>query len=424
VTRSQQTVRAPTTAPKLLVAATINRADLLALFDGVAASSRVAFIEYDDHWGTALDRSLYAPYGDVSTWREHSNADQLLDRVDPDRVVMLAISSREQVALRVAARERGIEVIHLEHGYRLPVETREALGMHRLGTARRIQPGVGRHAFFARSLLSPGHRPRRRLAAYAVATARGLSNERAGAFGDVRRPDRYVSFSPECFAFHRQIDRVPEALAARTEYVGVPSFDCFVDEPDELDHEAVALIDHQLHNAGIAGWNEDFHRAWAASLFETVCGRAGKTLYVKEHPGDRTGSWAPFAGRGVELIGSIGELAVKLRSVPTVLAGVTTLQIPAAALRHIALITLEIHPRRGVDLSNRFIAAGVAEPVRSFNELFVALGSVDRLRERQAQRKAAFIEQFLHRLDGRSHERLGAALLGGLDAPSATIATG
>jgi hypothetical protein len=62
-------------------------------------------------------------------------------------------------------------------------------------------------------------------------------------------------------------------------------------------------------------------------------------------------------------------------------------------------------------LSSRLVEAGVAHPVTSFEELRAALDDVPGLHRRQLPHKPAFVEQFLHRLDGRAGERLTEALL-------------
>jgi hypothetical protein len=395
---------------RLLATGTINRPDLIGLFSGVQDSAELCFVEYERQSATSLDADAYRPYGALTTWNAHASANRLLDRIRPDRLVMLAINSREEVALRMAASRRGLEVLHLEHGYRLPLSVRAEIGLDRMYTKRRIAPGVARHAFFARSLASAPRGEQARLAGYGARTLRGVTPAQAGAYGDIRRPDRYVSFAPACFEFHRELDRVPPDVAARTRYVGVPTFDCFLDGCDRVDEDSVVLIDHQLHNGDIAGWTVAFRHYWAQRLFETVCARAGMRLLVKEHPGDTSGAWEPYLGRGVTRLGSIEDLARALRSTRIVLGGVSTLQIPAAGLSHTALLTLEIHPHGG-RLSAPFVDAGVAQPIESYAELDTALARAGEINLEQHPHKAAFVTRFMHKLDGLARERLVRALL-------------
>ena len=109
---------------RLLIVGTMNRPDVVGMFRGVEA--RMTFLEYEDNWGVRLDPAIYEPFGGVTTWERHRSVDTVLEDLRPDRIAMVSINSREQVALRVAARERGLEVLHVEHGYRLPLQTRLA----------------------------------------------------------------------------------------------------------------------------------------------------------------------------------------------------------------------------------------------------------------------------------------------------------
>jgi hypothetical protein len=394
--------------PHLLVVGTMNRPDVVSMFSRVEA--RLTFLEYEDNWGVRLDPAIYEPFGEVTNWERHGSVDQVLDELRPDRVAMISINSREQVALRVAARERGVEVVHVEHGYRLPLQARLEQEEEHRGSRYR-SPGVRRHAFFLRSLARRRGRNRSELVRYAYGTVRDRHHRLLVSSADLRRPDRYLSFAPECFAFHREADRVPDSLAERTVYTGVPQFDCFRDEPGELDGDAVLLVDTQIHNAGIRGWDQAFRASWVERVFEVVCERAKKTLYVKEHPGDVSRAWARYEGRGVIRLDSLAEVAERARTAPVALGIMSTLQMPVAAQSNTATITLEIHPTAGPPLSQRWVEAGVCEPVDSFEELAGALERAGELRARQGPNKQSFTEQFLHRLDGRAAERLGEALV-------------
>jgi hypothetical protein len=94
-----------------------------------------------------------------------------------------------------------------------------------------------------------------------------------------------------------------------------------------------------------------------------------------------------------------------------VLGVASTLQMPLASLDHVAHVTLEIHPRPEHLLSQRFIDAGVAEPITFFEELPEAIARVDDIHARQRPHKPAFVRQFLHKLDGGAGDRMERALL-------------
>lgn len=395
--------------PRLLVTGTMSRRDILEMFTVSRARAELIFVEYERGWGDGVDPRLYQDFGDLVTWEAYSSANKLLDQTGPDRLVFLFTNSLNQVALRVAARHRGIESIHAEHGYRPPI----AAEINRYATAHTREgahySSFRTHSFFARSLVRSG-RSAGALAKYASAVRReGASPAVLRSFADLRRVDRYVSFSAECFDHHRDVDLLPAALSESVVFTGIPQFDDFRITSTSEPERSILLIDHQLHNARIFGWDERFRRAWVERLV-SVAKRAGFKLFVKLHPGDRSDSWRNCWGDpGVQIV-QREDLGTLARRVSVVLGTCSTLQLPFAALPHVAMITLEIHPEPDVFASRRFVEAGVAEPVRDFSELLVALEKSDELRVSQEPFKAAFTKRFLERLDGRAGERLAAAL--------------
>jgi hypothetical protein len=402
------------TRPRILVVATIGRADLLAMFEQVADRADLTFLEYASTPGVA--QQLYEPYGRLTTWEEHRSARSLLDAVRPDLLAMLAIGGRNQLALRCEARRRGLRTVHVEHGYRLPRRIQRAFSLDRStpanGTGTQATgSSLATHRFFAASLPRLPLADATRLARYALPSVGGASHEAQAAVAGLRRPDRYLSFSPECFAFHRDFDQVPRELAESTVFTGVPQFDCFRSDRDaEPESGDVVLVDHQLHNSGVLGWDESFHRQWAESIHTAVVA-TGRRLVVKAHPGDRTSVWAGFGDGSVEVVPSIELLERRARSARVTLGIMSTLQLPLAGLDWMTSIAVEVHPRQGVVLSSRMAEAGVARPVSSFDELRTTLDDVPALHRDQLPAKPAFVEQFLHRLDGRAGERLTEALI-------------
>jgi len=397
--------------PRILVVATIGRPDILAMFGRLAERAELTFLEFASTPG--VTPALYEPYGSLTTWEEHRSARSLLRALDPDLLAMLGIGARNQLALRCEARRRGLRTVHLEHGYRLPVARRRSLSATvAKGNGARPRSSLATHRFFAATLARLPPRQSARLLRYALPSVGGASLDTMAAIADLRRADRYVSFAPECFEFHRELDRVPTSLAERTAYVGVPQFDCFRTgaENVEPDSGAVALVDHQLHNAGILGWDKRFHREWAAGIHAAVVA-SGRHLVVKAHPGDADSPWTAYRDGSVEIVPSIELLERRSRSARVALGIMSTLQLPLAGLDQIATVTVEVHPQPGEVLSQRLVEAGVADPVTSFEALAAALDEIPALHARQEPRKAAFVERFLHRLDGHAGERLAEVLL-------------
>jgi len=396
---------------RVLVTGTISRADIAEMFRPLAAGCDLTFVEYEREWGEGVDAAVYRGLGELTTWEAHRSANELLDSVRPSRIVLLFTSSLNQVALRAAARARGIETVHVEHGYRLPASdvpsvrpTPTAAGEPRLS-------GWRTHSFFLRSSFERSPTVVQQLLAYAAAVARsGVTPTVLRRFADLRRPDRYVSYSQECFDYHRDIDVIPPAVDAMTVFTGVPQFDDFEVWASVKPAREAVLIDHQFHNVGWFGWNLDFRREWVQQLGRAVADAGIEQLYVKLHPGDRSNAWDSIIGERIRVVDR-DELPELARRVSFVLGSFSTMQMPFVAQPHIATISLEIHPESGRFPSRRFVEAGVSEPVRSFDGLRGLLVRTDALRAQQDPAKSAFTERFLERLDGRAGSRITEAIL-------------
>lgn len=383
------------------------------MFDGLEDEAELTFVEYERNWGDGLDPGVYSAHGTLTTWESHRSAQALLDHDRPDLVAMLAITSRNQIALRAAAARRGIEVVHVEHGYRLPAVVKHD---PRLNASLRSGPrgSLRTNRFYLGSLLRSGPGPGARLAASGISAFRSGSDVAGPRLAAARRPDRYLSFAPECFAYHRDVDRVPPDLAAATEYVGVPQFDGFDRDRAAASADAglAVMADHQLHNIGIRGWTDAFREDWAKRLVGVLAGRSMR-LVVKVHPGDRSRVWDRVGGTPgvVTVVDSVDELAAHAARASTVLATGSTLQLPMVGLANTATIALEIHPDDGPALSGRLSEVGVADAVTSFPELDAQLDRLGVLRSAQAPSKDEFVARFLHTLDGGARLRLQNALL-------------
>lgn len=406
----------PSLTGSLVVSGAIGRADILEIVAPLAAHYRLRFVEYPWFWERPLDRAVYSPLGTVVTWSEAVSAQRFLERERPSAVVLFYNTAYNQVALRIAARERGIPVIHLEHGFRLRAgvsqaarlmdrEARERWRVRRV--AKRLE-SARNYAFLARSLADGGRRERTELASYLQHTfVRGVDSASLRSTTEIRRCDVYVSFSPECFEYHREMDAIPAGHSV--EYVGFPQFDAYLDKSSQTESDLVLLVDHQFHNSGMFGWTAEFRRSWAERLARLVKA-AGRSLVVKTHPGDQSGVWEPFVRNGEVRLLSHGELPALTDRIGLVLGTFSTLQVPLAAMRHVALLALEIHPETGAFPSKVFVDAGVAEPIFTWDELERALRDVDGVRARQQPHKSAYTRQFVHALDGHAAERLVAAV--------------
>jgi hypothetical protein len=409
------------TKPVILITGTIDRPDILAMFRDVAASAALTFVEYYFNWGIEAHPEYFKPYGTLRFWHEFNDANALLDAVRPDRIVFFYISSLNQVALKVAAQQRGIPTLHLEHGFRQrfadsldrPLLAQEAKRRFKLAKLRRELPHILRNqAFFLRSAARAQAPARSQLLGYGFnAYARGVSVDTRLKYGQLRKPDHYIAFSPEIFEFHREQDALTVEDMKRVTYIGLPQFDQFCNlPPAAVDPQRVILIDHQ--NLGYFGWTLEFRHEWVKEIYESTSA-LGLKLFVKPHPGDLSNAWAPYAARREVEIIDHARLRELLPSTRLILGGFSTMQLPIIGLPHTVVITLEIHPEKGHLPSKQFVDAGVVCAVTTFEDLRASLMDWERLSAEQSRHKEAFRHQFLFKMDGKAGARLRDILLQG-----------
>jgi hypothetical protein len=407
-----------------LIVGSIDRPDLLANFKRLQGRARLAFVDYRFNYGVELHPEHYRPYGQVVCWDEFRDAEALLNQIAPRRVAFFFYSSLTQIALKLVAQRRGIPTYHLEHGFRLRFdeyvnfeESRPAPSRWRAllrRSPRELSCSWKEHAFFWRSI--PWIEPvkRRQLMTYAAGLYRGNRSPRLRRnFAEVRRVDEYVAYAPEDFLQRWQEDLLNVDNFQGVHFIGAPQFDHLCGLPaDSVDPRNVILVDHMFHNAGIFGWTLDFRRAWTARIADIVR-RLGLRLLIKLHPGDGSRAWDPYLSPGsIEVIDHDG-LCRALPRTRLVLAGVSSMQLPLAAMGHTVLITLDIHPEAHQKPSAVFEQAGVGCAVTTFDELEAALRDAERLDAEQAPHKQRFREQFLGPMDGRAGDRLREILTTG-----------
>lgn len=388
-----------------------------------AARGRVTFdfLEYRAPEREHLVQTTYGPYGRAHHWDEFRSAQDVLERLKPQRIFLMATTSLNQMVLLNAARQRGIRTYHLEHGYRFQStdgsEVDEFLSkgtrspaelIRRLRTAFRNLRG---HRFFLQSLTGLERRKATALLRYAVNYYRhGESFVALQRQAALRRPDEYVAFSPATLAFHSRQDEIPPSTQVR--FVGIPYFDALTTLPNaQVDERAVMLIDHQLHEASAFGWNSAFRHEWVDRIADIVQRRRMR-LAVKLHPEDRSNAWRRHLGSSVRLI-DYADLPLAAASSRFVMGAFSTMLLPLLALPHTVGILLDIHPRREARPGSDFSEAGVAASATTFEDLEAFLDDGPRLLAQQQPKKKAFEERNLFRFDGRSGQRLADILVNG-----------
>lgn len=396
----------------ILISGTINRPDILKMFD-LLKDQELTFVEY----AACLNENtaeVYAPYGPVFSWRDFKSADELLDKTRPERVVLLFNSSFNQVALRLAAKRRAIPVIHLEHGFRLRADADaqkelDAVAKKQRSTQRFLKPKelLENNAFLTGTLLTLRGEERDQLLEYLELTYFEVPDTHSlRASAQIRRCDAYVTYSREIFEYARELDDIGPDVPVHL--IGIPQFDDFREQVTNVIPNSVLLVDHQYANQGYYGWNIEFRKAWADKLVKMV-EDSGRRLFVKTHPGDRSGVWTPFiATNAVSLVDKDELISIGYEIILGILS---TLLLPLASQVHTTVFTLEIHPAPTYLVSAPLVDSGVASPVFSWFELESHFRRHNKIADEQFLHKSSFTSRFLTSLDGLATRRLRQAIL-------------
>lgn len=147
----------------------------------------------------------------VIYWGQYATPYALLQQVKPDLVVFADLESFNQIALNIAARNRGISTCVLQHGFRGAFEVDEALDVAGQAAELRFSSTSLWSFRFLFSALRPRNLPALpKLAAFVYARKRGeLTAALYRHQFELRRADHYIEFSEHNTGYHRRRDGVP-----------------------------------------------------------------------------------------------------------------------------------------------------------------------------------------------------------------------
>lgn len=346
---------------------------------------------------TFIDR--FAPDGQLAAhghtvyWSEFTSPYRLLDAVRPDKVVFSDIESFWQLALNIAAKNRNIPTLVLQHGARNSAEMAAmpdaAHPVELSGTSRRTLE------FLLRAL-----RPQNLAAAPALGRfivdrkrfelTKALSRNRF----DLRRADRYIEYSADNASYHEARDGVSRD---RFEIIGNPSLDPFFSTIDAAvpDVASALLIDAPfLEAGGLRGRMTGEEKASYLIKLGDVAAARGMRLTVKLHPLTGGGALPHHPAIDYQRDGEITKLAGRASLI--IHLHYSTLTAPLVLKRPFLAFDNGLLP------TPPFIDSDQLHPLLSFNP--------DDIGQPEQPLPWEQIEPYLGFCDGRSIERLTTVL--------------
>ena len=344
-------------------------------------------------------------------WNEFRTAQEILDKIKPDRLVFMSLSGLRPIALNMVARRRKIPTFIFQHGYfrslesylSLPTTPAKRVGEMRIPT--RAKSAWQAIRFMLRSNIVK--EPIDSLLAVAML----LESRNTGHYRSQlrfrfrgRMPDQYVTYSEETSEIHRQLD---DASSSSIVPVGIPEFDPIfrlLANSKEDSKKNVLLIDspNAENRYGITTTSIERKVRFLNGLSLRLEQR-GYPLVVKLHPETYTAGWLP-SPNNVRYVrdDDIGPL---IQEAHACLGFDSTLVIPAIIARPTMLF--ELSESKLTTSACEFGVATVVQGLECSNEELSALLDA---KERSTEQLERFTQCFAHSADGNATKRLANAL--------------
>lgn len=407
---------------KILLVGDYNRSDFLFVAKQLHKQAKFYFIEYLNKKELKNEECL--KYGDVLFWKDFSDAYDLLENINPDKVLFYFIESYNHVALNVAAKIMNVPTYHLEHGLRGSVSfSKNISGSVKRSPKKNIlrlmknnQPlviwdKILNRRFFSNTIKESTGEARSFLKEYFEIRSKHSTLETWQKLqNSLRLPGSYISYSPSVFRFHKELDLLPDNYPVY--FTGVPGFDNFFKWKNlENPNENVLFIDQPLHEVGLMGWTREYKLSFLEEIAHTITNH-GKKLYIKPHPWNDSGIYDKIVKRkGVVIFTDQWEDVIP--EINTVIGFSSTLLMPFMAMDQICCFTLELHPKTGdLPYSQFLLESGACHAVNNIKEFSIKLKERECWHQKQRYLKEQFISDLLYKFDGRSTERLKNILLG------------
>ena len=405
--------------PNLLVVGDYNRKDYIDLFKACRSDFNFFFLEYAS--SREIQQTYYRSYGRAIFWGDYKDAQDLLAKVRPHKVLFYFIESYYHVMLNLTCKVAGVPTYYIDHGLRdVNINTR----LEKYFIKKKGKPTYLKYAQKLRELL-----PRLKARIFLQNSARALPQGESDFFKEfykirktnhyidtfklinspLRVADVYITFSHKVYKAHQQHDFLP--AEKKVHFIGFPSYDHLAAiKPVPSIGKQIIFLDQGLAARGLLGWTASEYSIFIREI-TGLCARNGYSLFVKLHPvqpKQEERVWETH--QNAKLIDS-EDLMKLLPSTSLFIGFFSTYLLPLASLEHTTLLTLENHPVGRIDVSKSFIEAGVAHPLYSMQDLEWALQHIEQLHQKQLPNKAKFTEEWMYKFDGKAGERLRDILL-------------
>jgi len=339
-------------------------------------------------------------------WSDYSDAVDLLNKIEPDRIVFMSVESSLAIALNFCARKKGIPTYILQHGvFSTYTDYRE-----RERQAKKMRTGGGRSncsgkfssfTFLRSSLKYPDLLRLWKFPFYFF-----LQRKNGYRFASrwvkfaARIPDYYICYTPQNATIHRELDNPRENQLL---YIGNPELDLFLGlkRPITSNNKYYLLIDQPFadnqYREHICSKNQMISHYLKLNEF---CLNNNARLYVKLHPESYHSTWLPKHGN-INWIKDHNDLPALIQLASGCFGYFSSLLIPAIYSSKVVLfrVSENIMQREAAELN--------LAQLLEFSDYLVSDIDFDKLNKEQLN---IFADKYMYFEDGNSIMRLKAIL--------------
>jgi hypothetical protein len=344
-------------------------------------------------------------------WSEFRTAQEILDKIKPDRLVFMSLLGLRPIALNMAARRRTIPTFIFQHGYFRSLENYLSSPIPRSNIAARTKTTTQANSawqavrFMLRSNIT--EEPIDSLRAVAMLLLLSRTNQYRSQLRfrfRGRMPDRYITYSEATSEFHRQLD---DASSSSIIPVGIPEFDplfrLLANSMEDCSKKILLIDSPNAENRWGATATSIERKVRFLNDLSLRLEQQGYALIVKLHPETYGATWLPSPGN-IRYVRDhdVGPL---IQEAHACLGFDSTLMIPAIIARPTMLF--ELHESILTTGAREF---GVATVVRGLECSNGQLSALLDATERSAEQLEKFTQRLAHSADGNATERLANAL--------------
>lgn len=395
---------------KLLIIADSTRKDILSMFDGVSSNSKLSFIGHAPI--SKFANKVLLKYADYNAWNDFKGAFDLLAQTKPDKVIFVSLEHYYDVALLIASKELQIATYHLEQGVRFPKAQKQLMAneLEQKGnglTDAEIKLIWCNDNFYKCTIEKVQGGSRKILKDFFFSYFNeGPETAWFNTNSTVLVPDYYITFSKMIFEFHQERNNFNGGFKGLIE-IGIPYFDNLASISRNEINSQFIYVDQPFMEEKFFGWTKEVKSAFISELLERL---SPKQFLVKLHPLSDNAFWKIFKNRLTIL--AEDDFERQLQRTDIILGHYSTLLIPLAGLAHTTTFCFENHPHETIgNMSSYLTEAGVAEEVRTVDELIHKMERLSFLREEQKINKEKFVQDWMYKFDGKAKQRLTKILL-------------